>query len=135
MKMKYVYFAHPLTHYYTELELKCERRIRDYINNAKVVNPNQKWISNIYLNRKANGCSDPFAIFKEMVDACDIVVGVTFMDGILGAGVHTECMRGYATGKKVFILKPDTLKFFPFNTMWESLSIKETKENTKLGVL
>jgi hypothetical protein len=131
MEKKLVYFAHPLTHYNTEMELKCERRIRDNFNYVEIFNPNQKWLQRVYNNRKKNGHKKPFDIFEELSEACDITVGVTFIDGVLGAGVAKECTRAYTTGKEVFILFPSTMEMIGFNARLPSLSIEETRERIK----
>ena len=126
-----VYFAHPVTHYNTEMEVKCEKKIRDYIDYAEIFNPNQEWLQRVYDNRKKNGHETPFDIFKELAEACDITIGVAFMDGVLGAGVANECHRAYAAGKEVLVLFPSTMEIVGFNTMLPSLSIKETRERIK----
>ncbi len=110
---KTVYFAHPISHYNTEFEWEAIEVIIHMLTPIgedptegiiRVMNPNQKWLGGIYKARKEAGDVNPFEIFREIVKACDIVVGVTFFDGALGAGVAEECKIALESGKPVFLL-------------------------------
>lgn len=111
--IKSVYFAHPLTHYDTEFEYECMCTILNLLTpigedvqegSIQLMNPNQKWLATLYENRKKEDHEHPFAIFEEIAASCDIIVGTTFFDGSLGAGVATECKTGRDSDKEVYTL-------------------------------
>jgi len=129
MENKIVYYAHPITHYNTEHEIKCEKSIREKFNNVEIFNPNMKWLNRVYQNRKDEGHEKPFGIFQEIAKVADIVVGCTFEDGKLGSGVFGECVSAYSEGKEVYIMFYD-MTLCLFSPMIESLTIEETKERT-----
>ena len=148
--VKTVYFAHPIAHYDDEIEWTCieiimnlltpnDRDVSDgYID---IMNPNQKWLHNMYVARKEEQCSpgdkEPFEIFREIVRACDMVVGVTFFDGTLGAGVAEEMKVGLESGKEVYLIFFNQgIKFFlPVSNLdnYTILSREETRKRIDKG--
>lgn len=137
-----VYYAHPIVHYNTELEWECIETIMNMLmpigkeptikDGLTLMNPNQKWLGTMYRNRKKNNVEDPFAIFTEVVLACDIVVGATFLDGSIGAGVATEMKVAIENGIPTYILYlADGIKMFmpciDINN-YKVLSIEETRK-------
>jgi hypothetical protein len=118
-----VYYAHPKTHYDTELEYDCFEFLntafgtygdRNWGMEIEIFNPNKpiisrvyqnrKFISRVYQNRKYEKHPDSFELFRELARASDILVMTTFLDGILGAGVAEEGKQSILAGKKVFVL-------------------------------
>ena len=144
--MKTVYFAHPKAHYDTEFEMECIEIIVNMLTSIgsnplyphiEIFNPNQKIIGNVYKARKESGDRDPFEFFREIARAADIVVGVTFFDGSIGAGVAEELDEASKNGKDCYLIYVDnqTKVFIPFidKVHYKTLSIKETVEKTKRG--
>ena len=144
---KCVYYAHPMAHYDTELEWECietimymlspigkEPTIKDGLT---LMNPNQKWLANMYQNRKGDNKVYSFAVFTEIVLACDIVVGVTFLDGTLGAGVGQEMKVAIENDIPTYILFLDNgIKLFmPCLDIdnYKVLSIEETRKRIDIG--
>jgi len=140
-----IYFAHPIAHYNTEFEWECI----DLIINAltpigeditdggiNIFNPNQKWLSKLYQKRKNK---DGFEIFREIVRCCDSIVGVTFMDGILGAGVAEELDTALAAEIPAYLIFVDNGKkyFMPVSDLknYKILSIEETRKRIDNGVM
>lgn len=143
-----VYFSHPITHYNTDFEWECMGTILNLLtpigediqeDKIQLFNPNQKWLSALYEKRKEEGHESPFSIFEEIAAACDIVVGVTFFDGWLGAGVSTECDTGKKNEKDVYMLYLNEGRklFFPFTDIshYRVLSVDETRERIRNGVM
>ena len=146
--IKTVYFAHPKVHYNTEIEIECLDVIITMLNPAgsditegriDITNPNQKWIGDLYQIKKDTGDPDPFQLFRDIAKAHDIVVGATFLDGTLGAGVAEECKEAYDNGKEVYLIMfHEGMKLFlPFTGFAGHvvLSIEETREKIKKGEL
>ena len=137
MEKKLVYFAHPVTHYNTKCENDCIREILIEAPNfigkdIELFNPNQIWLDRIYTKRKNNRHEDPFGIFTEITSICDGCIGVTFIDGKMGAGVFRECMKSYQEMKPTYIMNlKEGFKIVSFSPSWESLSINETRERIK----
>lgn len=150
--MKTVYFAHPVSHYDMDLERECIDVIYTMLSDCKnensflnrtlvdveIFNPNQQWLQNLYKNRKRKGHKDPFSIFTEIANACDITVGVAFIDGTVGAGVAKEVDSAVQKGKDVYMIyfEPDGRKLFSkFEDIknFRVLSIEETREKIKNG--
>ena len=141
MDKKTVYFAHPMAHYDTDFEWECVRIIHQMLNtseeqtpNIEIMNPNRKWLSSLYLNRKNSGDPDPFGIFREIVRGCDIIVGVSFFDGCIGAGVDEECLEGLRNGKKVFLISiKDGMKMFvPYHQAKGKVLTREETRQRKI---
>ena len=126
--IKVVYFAHPVIHYNTEFEWECIETIVTMLTpigedpregNIQIMNPNQQWLQNLYQNRKADNHEDPFGIFHEISKSCDIIVGCTFFDGVIGAGIAGEMKIGLENGKDVYLIFIQNNKklFFPVSNM------------------
>ena len=130
-----VYFAHALSHYNTDFEKECESAIRRRFPDADIFNPNQQIVQNLYENRKNSGHENPFGIFDEIVKACDYVVGVSFHDGVLGAGVGKECMIGYKHCDDVLTLNHNFNFDYFFPDSIKILSINETRQRIRDGVI
>lgn len=144
--MKSVYFAHPKAHYDTDFEIECIEVILHMLipigsnileKKIEIFNPNQKILSKMYKERKDSGDSDPFELFREIARAADIVVGVTFFDGSIGAGVAEELIECLNNGKEAYLIFVDngTKMFIPFinQNHYNILSIKETRERMNRG--
>jgi hypothetical protein len=143
---KAVYYSHPRTHYDTDLEWECINLIitaltpighdnsDGYID---VMNPNQKWLSKLYQKRKESGDNDPFEIFREIVRSCDIIVGTTFKDGTIGAGVAEECKVAQENKIDCYLIYLDYGKklFMPFigTEDYYIRTIEDTREKTRRG--
>lgn len=143
MIIKTVYFAHPKAHYDTEFEMECVGLIFDMLipigsdvmdEHIQIFNPNQKILSAIYKARKEAGDRDPFALFREYARAADIVVGVSFFDGTIGAGVAEELTEALENDKEVYIIYVSNMRkvFMPVVSMthYKTLSIAETRDKT-----
>lgn len=139
-KLTSVYYAHPISHYNTEFEWDCIETILHMLtpigediteSPIQIMNPNQKWLSQIYQNRKAEGHEEPFSIFNEVVRGCDVVVGCTFFDGSIGAGVAKEMAEAIAAEKDVYLIfLANGIKFFmPCISMenYKVLTVEETR--------
>lgn len=145
---KTVYFAHPLSHYDTDFEWECIETIiqmltpvtedptEGYIN---IMNPNQQWLHNLYVARRESDDDNPFEIFREIAISCDIIVGVTFFDGAIGAGVYEEMRVCSANNKDVYLIFIDDGRklFIPIINMsnYKVLSIEETHQRKVDGVM
>jgi len=145
MVTKTVYFAHPKLHYDTEFEMDCISVIIEMLtpvgvdimnSGIEIFNPNQAILSKMYKARKDAGDPDPFELFREIARAADIVVGVTFLDGSLGAGVAEELVEAKNNNKEVYIIfvNNKTKMFIPFSNLdnYKVLSIEETRTRTNL---
>ena len=143
MITKTVYFAHPKAHYDTDFEMECIGIIIGMLvpigaepmeGHIEIFNPNQKILSDIYKARKLSGDTDPFELFREYAREADIVVGVTFFDGSIGAGVADELTEAFNNGKDTYLIYVSNgIKvFIPFisKTHYKILSIAETREKT-----
>lgn len=146
--MKSVYFAHPLTHYNTNIEYDCieimfymlvpvGENLEEYM--MEIMNPNQEWLARLYESRKKLGDGNAFEIFKEIVRSCDIVVGSSCLDGSISAGVAEEMNEGLKCGKEVFLILFDKGRkmFLPYmgSGIYNVLSIEETRNRIKEGVM
>jgi hypothetical protein len=142
--MKDVYIAHPKVHYNTDLEMKSIAIIAHMLSlnglelqQLRIFNPNQAWLSKIYQERKANGDPDPFEIFREVARSCNIVVGITYLDGIIGAGVGEELNTAIKNGQEVYLLylNESNVMFSPIKSLEEYgiLSISETRKRNDEG--
>jgi hypothetical protein len=146
---KTVYFSHPIAHYNTEFEWECIETIimmltpvgedptDGYIH---IMNPNQKWLQNLYVTRRESGDDNPFEIFREIAISCDIVVGVTFFDGAIGAGVFEECRVALENNKDVYMIFINNGRklFMPVTynmSSYKVLSRKDTRQKTKDEVM
>lgn len=153
-----VYYAHPKSHYDTELEYDCFEFLntafgaygdRNWGVEIEIYNPNEPIISRVYLNRKANNDPDRFEIFRELARASDILVMTSFLDGAIGAGVADEGKQAILAGNKVFLLNfydlegnhvksispvpAESLKEHGFEGL-KVLTYEETVERLKNGV-
>jgi hypothetical protein len=147
MSTQTVYFAHPKVHYDTDFEIDCIAIIMDMLtpigtdimdSNIELFNPNQKILSDIYKARKEAGDEDPFALFREIARVADIVVGVTFFDGSIGAGVAEELDAARKEDKETYLIhitSRGTKVFMPFISLdhFTVLSIEETRKRTLKG--
>jgi hypothetical protein len=145
-----IYFAHPKTHYNTELEDNCWDFIATcfdiYEHDSEIFNPNQLFIDKHMTRLKEEGDENYFQIFRDIVRSCDITVGTCFTDNVLGAGVKEEMETSLSFNKPTFLvtfhdlgdyivkgMKQVTslkqLKVIPF------LTIEETRERINAGVL
>ena len=136
LNMKLVYFAHPITHYNKVIEQRCLEIIEKEFDGEdfEIFNPNVTWLDRIYSKRKDDKHSNPFEIFTEIVAICDVVVGVSFMDGEIGAGVFKELQKAYDNDKETYIILGD-MKMYPFSPGYEGLTVAETKERIKGDVI
>ena len=150
IKMNYdvVYFAHPLTHYDNDFEWECINTILTMLTpvcedptegKIHIMNPNQKWLRNLYVSRRDNGHDNPFDIFRQIAKQCDTIVGVSFFDGSIGAGVSEEmntCIKEGIPAYLIFINNGIKL-FMPITSLnnFRVLSIVETREKTVIGAL
>lgn len=142
-----VYFAHTLSHYDTELEWECIETIMNMLmpigkeptmnSGITLMNPNQKWLHTLYMNKKKYNEVDPFSIFIDIALACDIVVGSTFLDGSIGAGVAKEMEAAIKNDMPTYILYlADGVKMFmPCLDIdnYQVLSRKETRRRIDAG--
>ena len=107
-----IYYAHPKTHYDTNLEYECLEFLHTTFGaysefpdmDIEIFNPNEPIISKLYQNRKDNNHPDRFEIFREFARASDILVMTSFLDGYLGSGVAEEGDQALCAEKKVFLL-------------------------------
>ena len=133
-----IYFAHPMSHYNTTFEHACIRAIESHFFTVEfeIMNPNRKWLSNLYLNRLASGDKDSFEIFREIVRSCDATVGAKFWDGSLGAGVAEECHTAKQANKQVLLLD-NKFNFSDFQSLddYTVLSIPETRQRREEGIM
>jgi hypothetical protein len=139
-RIRKVYFAHPLVHYDEEIETECIFSILTMLGeDIEIFNPNQSWLSDLYKARKKAGDEDPFEIFREIARVHDIIVGSTFLDGIIGAGVAEELMEGIRNGKDCYLIyiHKGVKLFLPFTSLdnYKTLDIGQTRKRTKLGEL
>jgi len=139
-KIKTVYFAHPKVHYDEDIEIECIISIVSMLGEEiDIFNPNQKWLGDVYMARKEAGDENAFEIFREIARAHDIIVGATFMDGIIGAGVAEELVEGVKNGKDCYLIyiNKGIKLFLPFSTLnhYTVLNIEQTRKRTKLGEL
>ena len=150
---KTVYFAHPISHYNTEFEWECIETIYNMLmpigadptdGLISVMNPNQKWLSDLYQNRRSKdglADTDAFEIFREVARSCDMIVGVSFFDGALGTGVAEEMREGLRNDKEVYLLLIHDSKklFFPVSDIampgYKILSRKQTRLRKTNGVM
>ena len=146
MITKTVYFAHPKAHYDTDFEIECIDVIINMLvpiganpmeGHIEIFNPNQKIMGDVYKARKLAGDTNPFEFFREFARAADIVVGVTFFDGSIGAGVDEELTEAFNNGKETYLIyvSNGTKVFIPFisRTHYNILSIEETRARTIKG--
>lgn len=139
-KLTSVYYAHPISHYNTDFEWMCIEIIITMLTkigedlsepSIEIMNPNQKWLSQVYQNRKAEGHEEPFGIFNEVVKGCDVVVGCTFFDGSIGAGVAKELETAQENDKDVYLIYVNggTKLFMPLLGMsnYKVLTVEETR--------
>lgn len=145
-KGKVVYFAHPIAHYDTDLEWECIETIIHMLTPIgedptdgfiHIMNPNQRWLSNLYIQRRDSGHKDPFDIFRQIASACDIIVGVTFMNGKIGAGVGEEmetCIKNGIPAYLIMLHEAQKL-FLPISSMdnFVILSRDDTRAKIKRG--
>ncbi len=145
---KSVYFSHPMAHYNSDLEWECIEIIIGMLTPVgedptegmiSIMNPNQRWLSRLYLARKNAGDEDPFEIFREIARSCDIVVGVSFLDGCIGAGVAEECETALEDGKDVYLIffNEGRKLFLPLSSLdpYEVLSREDTRSRTERGFM
>lgn len=143
--MKIVYFAHPVTHYGEYEEERALNLIMESFGafsdgeEIEIFNPNQEWLQRLYNNRKKNNHPDRFSIFVEIVDACDIVVGSSYRDDMIGAGVAKELKKAYNNGNPTYIIMWEdciTIQKFIFEEFSDSiLTIEETRERIKERII
>lgn len=145
--MKDIYFAHPKLHYNTDIEMKSLNALANMltftgleIQDMRILNPNQDWLGKIYEERKAKGDPVPFEIFREVARSCDIVVGVTFLDGVLGSGVAEEMRTAIDNNQDTYILylSNEEVIFKKVTSLQEEyhvLTINETRERNEQGVM
>jgi len=138
--IKTIYFSHPKVHYNEDIEMDCIVIIGIMIDadeDIEIMNPNQKWLSDLYMERKKAGDKNPFEIFREIARSCDIIVGVTYTDGVIGAGVHEELEEGLKAGKDVYLIYMNKYikLFLPYasQNIYKVLSIAETSKRNKEG--
>ena len=77
---------------------------------------------------------DAFFIFEEITSVCDITVGSTFHDGMIGAGVFKELQKSVQCGNPTYILYGKAKNFMRFDVDVHgkmALSIEETIERIK----
>jgi hypothetical protein len=141
---KGIFFSHPVTHYDTEFELECVGVIANMMvpigedpldGSIRIFNPNQKWLSNLYQRKKKEG-DNPFTVFTDIAISCDVIVGVSFFDGTIGAGVAGELNACVNEGIPAFLIKiEDGVKtFIPYKKEdHRILTIEETRQKTKRG--
>jgi hypothetical protein len=145
MMKKTVYFAHPKVHYDTDFEIECIEIIVNMLvpigadllkPSIEIFNPNNQILSNMYRARKDAGDPDPFEVFREIARAADFVVGVTFFDGSIGAGVAEELTEALNNGKETYLIYVNnvnkTKMFIPFinQSHYVVHSIEETRART-----
>lgn len=144
MEKKLVYYAHPMSHYDTDLEKDCIEIIWEMLGGGyddeeveiELFNPNQLMVDRHISRIIEEGNKEYFDFFRELVKSCDIVVAVTFKDGMIGSGVADEAMTGLKYGKKVFLLTFDddgNKMFFLIDDIEEGcvLSREETRERVR----
>lgn len=147
-KGEVVYFAHPICHYDRDIEWECINIILEMLTPIgedptdgfiHIMNPNQRWLSNLYQRRLAEGEEDPFDIFRQIALSCDMIVGVTFADGTIGAGVGEEMKTCIEKGIPAYlIMLHDKRKLFiPVSNMdnYVILSRDETRKKIKRGFI
>ena len=147
-KGQVVYFAHPICHYDKDIEWECINIIIEMLTPigedpsdgfTHIMNPNQRWLSNLYQRRRADGNEDPFDIFRQIALSCDMIVGVTFYDGTIGAGVGEEMKTGIEKGIPTYLIMiHEGMKLFiPVSEMsnYVILSREETRRKIKRGFI
>src|SRR5210317_890062 len=145
-KGQVAYFAHPISHYDTDFEWECINIIIEMLTPIgedptdgfiHIMNPNQRWLSNLYQRRRADGNEDPFDIFRQIALSCDMIVGVTFYDGTIGAGVGEEMKTCIENGIPTYLIMIHEGKklFIPVSDMsnYVILSREETRRKIKRG--
>jgi len=102
-----IYFAHPITHYGTELEKLMLNAIETKFPESEIFNPNAEWLQRVYAARKAAKMEsgDCFRIFTEIAEVCDSVVGNTFLNRTLGCGIFGEMVKASEAGKEIHLIE------------------------------
>jgi len=147
-KGKVVYFAHPMSHYDTDFEWECIDTIIHMLTPIgedptegfiHIMNPNQKWLSTLYKRRLHAGDEDPFEIFREIATSCSMIVGVSFMNGDIGAGVAEEIKSCIEVGIPAYLifLHAGQKLFMPVTNIdeYRILSRKDTRDRKEKGVM
>lgn len=142
------YFAHPISHYDDDIEWECIETIITMLTPVgkdvtegwiHIMNPNQRWLSNLYERRLREMDEDPFDIFRQIAISCDVIVGVSFMDGSIGAGVAEEIKTCLLEGIPAYLIYINNgIKLFlPVSNIdnFKILSREETRAKTKEGII
>lgn len=148
---KLIYYAHPKSHYNTELESDCIEFIYSSFGafseiaqdmDVELFNPNQPMIQRVYRKRREWLPDHAFDYFNDMAIVSDYVVMTSFLDGAIGAGVAEEGLQAEKAGRRVFLLSfmdlhGHVIKCIRQITSFEGLnilSIEETVERINNGV-
>ena len=105
-----LYFAHPRATYNTPIEKTAQAILRKEFPELMVITPNQDAI-------QGQVEKIGFDIFFQIIDTCDVLVGMTFKDGKWGGGMHREGVYAEKKGKKVYELNPYTGEFKEVKSM------------------
>lgn len=94
-RSKVVYFARPKTQYpyYSMKEdmiLNAALYGQDFPRNYQILDPDDPMLAQAYANLKAIGHPDHFTLFTLLATSADYIIGATFQDGVMGAGVANE---------------------------------------------
>ena len=150
-EIKLVYYAHPKSHYNTELEDDCMDFIYQVFGafgelnpdiDIELFNPNQPMTQRVYRQRRSEDPDNAFDFFRRLAIASDYIVMTSFLDGAIGAGVAEEGIQAEQAGKRVFLLSFTDLhghiiKCIRQITTFEGLnilSIEETVERINNGI-
>jgi hypothetical protein len=124
----------------------------------RILDPNDEMLQKVYNNLKAMGNDDCFLIFKLIAQSCDHMIGASFTDGCLGAGVYHELEAffdtypfrrgrlmtawtvvpqrkesGIRTGYKYIVYNHNDID--SVKNMHKVLSIEATRERIRNGVM
>jgi hypothetical protein len=88
-----IYFAHPINTYGTEVERICIEFISKYFRNSNIINPSDKRYQSEFSLYKELNPDSYMNYFKGLVNKCDTLVYLPFMDGQVGAGVWYEAKQ------------------------------------------
>lgn len=106
MSPSYVYFAHPINTYGTDLERALLRSIAEKFNGDIIVNPGSPKHQAKFQAYMASGAKE-MDYWMELVRTCDTCVLLAFLDGMIGAGVYKEVSERHAHACPVWEIKSD----------------------------
>jgi len=86
-----IYFAHPKSTYGKEIENRCIGLINQFFPECEIINPAD--YQEDFLNYKKSN-SDYMEFFRNLINSCDMIVFLPFVDGKVGYGIiyEIECI-------------------------------------------